>query len=95
MGSQRYTPEFKDEAVRLLERRDRPAAALTRDLGIKRNQLYRWREPLSAEDAAAFPGHGRRTQDPEPVSPSLTLQSAAFKRRLLRRYTPKNLEGKS
>jgi transposase-like protein len=35
-----YTKEFKLEAVRLLERGDKPAADLARELGIRRNQLY-------------------------------------------------------
>ena len=60
---QTFTREFKLEAVRLLERGDRPAAELARELGIKRNQLYKWQEQLSAKGEAAFPGHGRRAQD--------------------------------
>lgn len=60
---QTFTREFKLEAVRLLERGDRPAADLARALGIKRNQLYKWQEQLSAKGEAAFPGHGRRAQD--------------------------------
>ncbi|WP_407351372.1 transposase [Luteimonas sp. R10] len=31
---QRFTAEFKREAVRLLKARDRPAAAIARELGI-------------------------------------------------------------
>ena len=61
----RYSREFKLEAVRQLERGDRPAAELARELGIKRNQLYKWQEQLKAKGEAAFPGHGRRTQDQE------------------------------
>ena len=45
---QSFTKEFKLEAVRLLERGDKPAADLARELGIKRNQLYKWQEQLSA-----------------------------------------------
>lgn len=60
---QTFTREFKLEAVRLLERGDRPAAELARELGIKRNQLYKWQEQLSAKGEAAFPGHGRRVRD--------------------------------
>ena len=41
-----YTKEFKLEAVRLLERGDKPAAELARELGIKRNQLYKWQKQL-------------------------------------------------
>lgn len=55
--------EFKLEAVRLLERGDKPASDIARELGIKRNQLYKWQEQLAAKGEAAFPGHGRRTAD--------------------------------
>jgi transposase len=56
-----YTKEFKLEAVRLLERGDKPAADLARELGIRRNQLYKWQEQLSTKGKDdAFPGHGRR-----------------------------------
>ncbi len=36
-----FTPEFKREAVQLLESGSRPASALARELGIRRNQLYK------------------------------------------------------
>lgn len=39
---QSFTREFKLEAVRLLERGNKSAADLARELGIKRNQLYKW-----------------------------------------------------
>lgn len=56
-----FTKEFKLEAVRLMERGDKSAADLARELGIRRNQLYKWQEQLSAKGQAdAFPGHGRR-----------------------------------
>lgn len=56
-----YTKEFKLEAVRLLERGEKSAADLARELGIKRNQLYKWQEQLNAKGQdEAFPGHGRR-----------------------------------
>lgn len=56
-----FTKEFKLEAVRLMERGDKSAVDLARELGIRRNQLYKWQEQLSAKGKAdAFPGHGRR-----------------------------------
>jgi transposase len=56
-----YTKEFKLEAVRLLERGEKTAADLARELGIRRNQLYKWQEQLTAKGKNdAFPGHGRR-----------------------------------
>jgi transposase len=59
----RYTKEFKLEAVRLLEAGDKPAAELARELGVQRNQLYKWQEQLAEQQEAAFPGHGNRVQN--------------------------------
>jgi len=39
-----YTREFKLEAVRLLQRGEKPAAQLAMELGVKRSLLYRWRK---------------------------------------------------
>lgn len=47
--------------MRLLERGDKPAADLARELGIRRNQIYKWKEQLQAKGGEqVFPGHGRR-----------------------------------
>jgi transposase-like protein len=58
-----FTREFKLEAVRLLEKGNKPAADLARELGVRRNQLYKWKEELSDRGEAAFPGHGRHAND--------------------------------
>ena len=39
-----YTKEFKLEAIRLMETSDRPASEIAMQLGIRRNQLYKWKE---------------------------------------------------
>jgi transposase-like protein len=41
-----FSPEFKREAVRLLDVGQKPATDLARELGIRRNQLYKWKEEL-------------------------------------------------
>lgn len=35
-----FTPEFKREAMQLLESGSRPASEIAGDLGVRRNQLY-------------------------------------------------------
>lgn len=57
---QAFSPEFKREAVRLLEQGDREAAQLARELGVKRNQLYKWKAEVDTHGESAFPGHGGR-----------------------------------
>jgi transposase len=61
MARQRFTAEFKREAVRLLERGDQPVTQLSVELGVPRNRLYKWREALRAQGEHAFPGPGRRS----------------------------------
>ena len=59
-----FSREFKLEAVRLLEQEDRSAAEVARELGVRRNQLYKWKEQLMSQgEAAAFPGQGRPAGD--------------------------------
>lgn len=58
-----YTKEFKQEAVRLLERGDKPAIELARELGIRRNLLYKWQEQLRTKGDVAFSGPGRPQSD--------------------------------
>lgn len=57
---QSFTAEFKREAVRLLETSKKQPSNLARELGVRRNQLYKWKEQLSRRGEKAFPGHGRR-----------------------------------
>lgn len=58
MGSQRreFTPEFKDEAVRLVINTGRPVATVARELGVVEQTLGRWvsqyRERQGAGDGA-------------------------------------------
>lgn len=43
MGARKqFTPEFKREAVQLLDNGSRSASELARELGVRRNQLYKW-----------------------------------------------------
>jgi len=55
-----FSAEFKREAVRLLEQGDKDAAQLARELGVRRNQLYKWKADVDSQGARAFPGKGGR-----------------------------------
>jgi transposase len=51
----RFTPEFKAEAVKLLEESGRPLQAVAEELGVHANQLRGWRnERLAAGSAEAL-----------------------------------------
>ena len=63
---QRFTKEFKRDAVRLWKSSGRPATAVARELGLRRNHLYKWQTELEGHGEAAFPGSGKRpTSDSE------------------------------
>jgi len=49
----RFAKEFKLEAVKLLETGQKPAAQLALELGIRRNQLYKWQAQVSTKGGAA------------------------------------------
>ncbi|WP_454064954.1 transposase [Candidatus Nitrospira salsa] len=69
MGQRKtFTPEFKREAVQLLESGSRPASQIARELGIKRNQLYKWQAELNTRKDEAFPGSGRRPGQKDELS---------------------------
>ena len=58
---QAFSREFKIEAIRLLEEGKKPAADIARELGIRRNQLYKWKEQRDKQGVAIFPGPGKRS----------------------------------
>ncbi len=55
-----FSSEFKREAVQLLDLGDKSGAQIARELGIRRNQLYKWKAEIDNHGEEAFPGCGRR-----------------------------------
>ena len=49
-----YTKAFKLEAIRLMKESDKPSAEVAAELGIRRNQLYKWKEQLESKGDVAF-----------------------------------------
>jgi len=45
---QRFSAEFKREAVRLLELGQKPGTQLALELGVARNRIYKWQTQLKA-----------------------------------------------
>jgi len=56
----RFTKEFKLEAIRLAEEADKPVTEVARELGIRVNQIYKWKRQLETKQDDAFPGHGKQ-----------------------------------
>jgi transposase len=61
----RFSGEFKRQAVELLESGDKSGIELARELGIRQNQLYKWREEIKQKGDAAFKKSGRPRKDQE------------------------------
>ena len=57
---QRYTKEFKVEAVRLSRESGKPVTQVARELGLRVNQIYKWSKELTEKGAEAFPGKGNQ-----------------------------------
>jgi transposase len=55
---QRFSAEFKREAVRLLELGQKPGTQLALELGVARNRLYKWQAQLKA-NGGVFRSPGR------------------------------------
>ena len=56
MSSQRYTPEFKDEAIRQVIERGYSVAEVSERLGVSSHSLYKWvkaAQPDKSEQHAA------------------------------------------
>ena len=59
-----YTPEFKKEAVELVDKEGYTIAEAARNLGIRANMLGRWHQQLKAS-VNAFPGSGHQSAEAE------------------------------
>jgi len=54
-----YTKEFKREALRLMENSGRKPSDIAMELGIRRNQLYKWKEQMTKKGVVATAKKGR------------------------------------
>ena len=59
----RYSREFKLEAVRLAAVGDRPKAQIARELGIRVNQLRKWRLDFEEEERTGAPKRVLTSED--------------------------------
>ena len=54
-----YTKEFKLEALKLMETSDKPTSEVAMQLGIRRNQLYKWKEQMAKKGDVPSSKRGR------------------------------------
>jgi len=60
-----YSREFKLEAIRLAEVGDKTASQVARELGIRVNQLWKWKQQLEAAAVASGPAKRGRPAEGE------------------------------
>jgi len=82
MKKKRYSKEFKLEAVKLLDSSDQTGDEIAKELGIKRNQLYKWREELIKKGDAAFQGPGRKPSNQDDQVTRLKKENDRLKEEL-------------
>jgi transposase len=58
---QKYTSEFKREAISLIVDQQVSVAEVARRLGISETLLYKWKHQFMAQGEQAFPGKGQQT----------------------------------
>lgn len=69
-----YTKEFKEEAVKLAQNSNKPAAQIARELGISDSALYLWQKQLAEKGSEAFPGTGHQSAQEEEIRRLKSLQ---------------------
>lgn len=74
-----YTKEFKLEALRLMETSDRPASEVAMQLGIRRNQLYKWKEQMNKKGDVASSKRGRPRKEDQSELSRLRAENAKLK----------------
>lgn len=74
-----YTKEFKLEALRLMEESARPASEIAMELGVRRNQLYKWKEQMSKKGDVASARRGRPKKETESETSKLRRENQRLK----------------
>ena len=55
----KYSKEFKQDAVNLALKREKPVREIASDLGISPDLLYHWKHEYQKHQQDAFPGSGK------------------------------------
>jgi transposase len=80
-----FTQEFKLEAVRLLEHSGKSGTEPARQLGVCRNQLYKWQSELRDRAERTFPGRGQHPESADELTRlKRKLESVKLERDILK-----------
>ncbi|MBF0123373.1 MAG: transposase [Candidatus Omnitrophica bacterium] len=84
----KHSKEFKLEAIKLLREGIKPAAEIARELGIKRELLYRWRAQVEEKGSGTFkngPGRPRKEDESEVTRLRRELEAVKEERDILKK----------
>ena len=59
----KFTKEFKEQSLELMRTSDKSIAELAEELGVGKEQLYRWRGNQAQDGSQAFRGNGNARED--------------------------------
>ncbi len=76
---QTYPREFKLEAIRLMAESDRPASEIAMELGIRRNQLYKWKEQMIKKGDVPSAKRGRPKKEDQSEMTTLRQENKRLK----------------
>jgi len=74
-----YPREFKLEAIRLMDASDRPASEIAMQLGIRRNQLYKWIEQMTKKGDVPSANRGRPKKEEQSENATLRQENKRLK----------------
>ena len=74
-----YTKEFKLEALRMMDESDRPASEVAMKLGIRRNQLYKWKDQMTKKGSVPTSKKGRPKKEDQSELSKLKQENKRLK----------------
>jgi|TARA_B110000902_G_C14290163_1_gene580529 transposase len=74
-----YPKEFKLEALRLMKESNKPTSEIAMELGIRRNQLYKWKEQMTKKGDVASAKKGRPKKEDQSELTSLRQELTRLK----------------
>ncbi len=83
---QRYTQEFKLEAIRLMSESERPVVQIARELGIRVNQIYKWKKQLDEKSSQAFSRTAKASEANDASTVNMEAEIKALKLQIEKKH---------
>jgi len=74
-----YTKEFKLEALRMMDESGRSSSEVAMQLGLRRNQLYKWKEQMNKKGDVAAAKKGRPKKEDQSETSRLRQENKRLK----------------